>query len=109
MAIVNINNDTDFVNVLSNFNNVVVLFTAHWCLSCKYLYPKINDVVDRYIGLKIVSVDIDKFKQISDICKIDSIPSILLFKKGKLIHKIISSDYDHIIYTIDDVYLHNYE
>ena len=63
---------------------VLVDFWAEWCGPCKMVSPLIEKIASEYKGkLLTVKVNVDKKKHIAARYEITSIPTIMLFKKGK--------------------------
>lgn len=68
-----------------NFNDlikdkVLVDFFANWCGPCKMLGP----ILERANGdIKVIKVDVDKFENLSQQYGVMSIPTLILFDKGK--------------------------
>lgn len=78
-------NDTNFQNeVLTEKGVVVVDFYATWCAPCKMLAPVLEDLNDQMNEVKFVKIDVDKSPVISNQYKIQSIPTVLIFKDGKI-------------------------
>ena len=76
---------------MENFNElihsekpVLVDFYAEWCGPCQMMRPRILDVAER-IGedAKVVQIDVDKEKEIAERFRIQSVPTLIIFKKGK--------------------------
>ena len=76
---------------MENFNElihsekpVLVDFYAEWCGPCQMMKPRILDVAER-IGedAKVVQIDVDKEKEIAERFRIQSVPTLIIFKKGK--------------------------
>ena len=76
---------------MENFNElihsekpVLVDFYAEWCGPCQMMKPRILDVAER-IGedAKVVEIDVDKEKEIAERFRIQSVPTLIIFKKGK--------------------------
>ena len=63
---------------------VLVDFYAEWCSPCKMMKPILLDVAER-IGDKatIISVDIDKEKELATKHRIQSVPTLIIYKNGK--------------------------
>ena len=77
----------NFDNEISSSNlPVLVDFWAEWCGPCKSLGPILeeisNDLKDQ---LKVVKVNLDENQDLAMKYSIRSIPTLLLFKEGKLI------------------------
>lgn len=65
---------------------VLVDFNAVWCGPCRMLAPVLEDLdrLQYFPNLKILSVDVDKVPMVSNRYGIESIPTLLYFKDGKL-------------------------
>lgn len=75
--------------VLNAIQPVLVDFTAEWCPPCKMLDPIVHELADEYAGrLALVVVDADKNPAITSQYGIMGLPTLLLFKDGKVIQRI---------------------
>lgn len=65
-------------------------FWAAWCMPCKVLGPIVSEVADE-IGDKaaICKLNIDENKKTATELSIRSIPTIIIFKDGKIVKKIV--------------------
>lgn len=64
---------------------VLVDFTAEWCGPCKMLKPVLEDVSRQMRGkVNIVKVDIDRNKKTAHQYRIQSVPTLILFKNGQI-------------------------
>ena len=74
----------NFNELIQSEKPVLVDFYAEWCGPCQMLKPRILDVADR-IGedAKVVQIDVDKEKEIAERFRIQSVPTLIIFKKGK--------------------------
>ena len=79
-------------NFKSTINSGVALvdFWAAWCGPCKVQGPIVDEVADE-IGDKanICKLDIDHNQKIAGQLGIQSIPTMLLFKDGKIVEKFV--------------------
>ena len=66
---------------------VVVDFFASWCGPCKLMAPIIDELEEEYRekGVKIGKIDIDENQEIAGKYEVSSIPTVALFKDGKII------------------------
>ncbi len=73
-----------FKEMIQSSKLVLVDFYAEWCGPCKMMKPRLLDVAER-IGdnAKIVEIDVDKEKEIAESCRIQSVPTFIIYKNGK--------------------------
>jgi len=65
---------------------VLVDFWAEWCAPCKMLTPILEEISNEFKDkLVIVKVNLDENQDLAMRFSIRSIPTLLLFKEGKLL------------------------
>ena len=75
-------------DVLDSSVPVVVDFWAEWCGPCKMIGPSLETISDEMAGkVKIVKLNIDEHQIVAGQHGIQSIPTLLIFKDGKLASK----------------------
>ena len=91
--------DANFANeVLLVTEPVLVDFWAEWCAPCKMIAPAVEDIANEYEGkIKVGKLDVDKNPGIASKYGIRSIPTLLIFKGGKVIEQIIGAVPKHHI------------
>lgn len=72
----------DFENEIKE-GIVLVDFYADWCGPCQMLSPNI-EAVEQETKIKVIKVDVDAIPELARMFGIMSIPTILLYKDGKL-------------------------
>ncbi|QJC36533.1 thioredoxin [Enterobacteriaceae endosymbiont of Donacia simplex] len=84
-------NDKNFQSEIKKSNLVLVDFWAEWCNPCKIFSQVLEEVCYKYKNIIFAKLNIEKYKIIAEKYNIRSIPTILLFKNGNIIDKIIGS------------------
>ena len=76
--------------VLQSSEPVVVDFFAEWCGPCKAMAPALEAVATELKGkVKVVKIDVDENPSTTTKYGIQAMPTILLFKDGKVVnHKV---------------------
>ncbi len=76
---------TDFQQIINSSKPVLVDFFATWCGPCKMMHPILEDVKAR-VGddAKIITIDVDRNRQLADQLQIQSVPTLILFKNGQV-------------------------
>ncbi len=78
--------------VLKHSGAVMVDFWASWCGPCKMIAPVIDELAVEYSGrLKVCKLNTDESPDISSQYQIMGIPSLLFFKEGKLVDKMVGA------------------
>jgi len=69
---------------------VLVDFWADWCMPCKMMAPILNEVAEATDGTAtIYKLNVDEQQQVAAQFGIRSIPTMILFKDGKEVERII--------------------
>lgn len=76
--------DQEYGELINSSDRVMIDFNAKWCAPCKKMNPYIlkfqTEMKDK---IKIVQLDADENKTILEQLKLDALPTIIIYEKGK--------------------------
>lgn len=78
---------------MENFNDIIngnqltlVDFFATWCGPCKQMHPVLKQLkASEGENLRIIKLDVDKNEALASAYRIQSVPTLMLFRNGELL------------------------
>lgn len=76
----------DFNKLINADDLVLVDFYAEWCAPCKEMKPYLDDITQTMSDkVKVLRIDADEDATLCKLLKVDALPVLQLYKKGKLV------------------------
>ena len=84
--------DNNFqAEVLESEKPVLVDFWAPWCGPCRVVAPVLEEIAEERPELRIVKLNTDENPQVASQYQVLSIPTLILFKNGEAVKKVIGA------------------
>ena len=78
----------NFNSLINDTKPLVVDFHALWCGPCKVQSPILKEVANELGDLiRVIKIDIDQNQEVANQFHIQSVPTLMIFKKGEVQYK----------------------
>ena len=91
MSAMTINNANFEEEVLRSDRPVLVDFWASWCGPCRMVAPVVEEIAQEHPEIKVGKVNVDEEPELASRFGIMSIPTLLVFKDGKLANQMVGA------------------
>ncbi len=89
-AVIHVNEGTFDTEVLKSDKPALVDFWAPWCGPCRAIAPVLDELAAEYKGkITVAKVNVDENRKLAGNHGVMSIPTMILFKNGKVVDKLI--------------------
>ena len=90
MTVITLTDDNFDDEVTSSKKPVLVDYWATWCGPCKMVGPIVEEIAAEYTDkLKVGKIDVDSNQALATQQNVMSIPTLLIFKEGKVVQQIV--------------------
>lgn len=82
---------SNFDNMVSSNNLVLVDFWAEWCGPCKIMHPVFSRMAKKYRHIKFARVNVDRAQDVAMRFGVQSIPTFIMFKGGQPVDRMVGA------------------
>jgi thioredoxin 1 len=83
-------------NEIAKTGYTIVKFYADWCAPCKMMAPILEKVAKRD-GVTLISINADKFPDLTQEYDVQSLPTLIFCKDGEIINKQVGTMNEQMI------------
>lgn len=91
MSVQNITNENFDEIVLRSDKPVLVDFWAEWCGPCRMVSPIVDEIAEEREDIVVGKINVDEQGELAVRFGVMSIPTLLVFKEGKLAQKAVGA------------------
>lgn len=96
---------TSFESLINSSELVLVDFYATWCGPCKVMTPILEQLASSVKGkAKIIKIDVDKNQAVASVYRIQGVPTLILFREGKVLWRHSGVIQSHELERVIDQY-----
>lgn len=84
--------DSEFESFIKEKNITIIDFWAEWCMPCLIQGPIVEELAQHYSGkIAFAKLNVDDNQVTSSKFKVLSIPTLLVFKNGQMVERVVGT------------------
>lgn len=91
MSVLHINHESFEKIIAQNGKTILVDFWATWCGPCRMIAPVLEEVAKERPDVTVCKVDVDEERELALEYGVSSIPTLLVFRDGKVVNQSIGA------------------
>ncbi|XP_021758334.1 thioredoxin H5-like [Chenopodium quinoa] len=80
----------------------VIDFTATWCAPCRFMAPILSEFANKYEDVLFLKVDVDELKTVAEDFKVDSMPTFVFLKQGKVVDRFVGANKESLLKLVTE-------
>ncbi len=89
MAVIKLESEREFDELLKEDKPVLVDFYADWCGPCRMQSPIVDAIAEENSDVAVAKLNVDDVPEVAERFGIASIPTLLIFKGGALVKQFV--------------------
>ena len=104
MTVIEVTSSTWEEAVMKQSEPVFVDFWAEWCGPCRIVSPLVEELSNKFSGVKFAKLNVDQNPEIADRYGIRGIPTLIIFKDGQIANQTVgAAPRESLVQQIEDV------
>ena len=91
MSVLHVNRESFEKIIAQDGKTVLVDFWATWCGPCRMIAPVLEEVAKERPDITVCKVDVDEERELALEYNVSSIPTLLVFRDGKIVNQSIGA------------------
>lgn len=82
---------SNFDEVKNSEKTVLLDFYAVWCGPCQMVSPLVDSIAEENPQYLVGKINVDEEQQLAQMFDVESIPTLIVMKNGKVVHRAVGS------------------
>lgn len=91
MSVITLTKENFQKEVVESDKPVLVDFWASWCGPCRMVSPIVDEIAEERGDIKVGKINVDEQNELAGMFNVMSIPTLMVFRNGKIVNKAVGS------------------